>query len=362
MVFNMNSTADGTAATAAASHSRAAVRVWLYSIAVLIVAMVMVGGATRLTGSGLSITEWKPIMGAVPPLNDADWQDAFHKYHDIPQFKLINRGMNLDEFKGIYWWEWSHRFLGRLIGVVFLVPLLIFWARGAISRPLLPKLVGIFVLGGLQGALGWFMVMSGLAERTSVSHYRLAAHLGLAVITLAAVLWVAFGLAQNEESARPRTQSRGIATTLLALIYVQILAGALVAGMRAGMGYNTWPLMDGAFVPIGLGAMQPWWLNAFENALTVQFDHRILAYAIVALALVNTLIAAREVRGIAATLLLAVLGQATLGIFTLLAQVPVGLALTHQVAAIAVFALALYQVHHTSRVTPANSAQFRHSP
>lgn len=349
MVLNTNSTAVDVSAPVEGPHSLRAVRVWLYTLAVLIVVMVMVGGATRLTGSGLSITEWKPILGAIPPLSDADWQGLFQKYKEIPQYKLINRGMSLADFKDIYWWEWSHRFLGRLIGVIFAIPFLVFLLRGAISRALLLKLSGIFVLGGLQGALGWFMVMSGLVERTSVSHYRLAAHLGLAVITLGAVLWVAFDLRRNEDAAKRVSSRRAwMPPMLLGLIYVQILAGALVAGMQAGKGYNTWPLMDGALVPSGLGVMQPWWVNVFENALTVQFDHRMLAYAVVVLALVNALSAAQGARGIAAVLLLAVLGQAALGIFTLLAQVPVGLALTHQAGAIVVFALALYQVHRRS--------------
>lgn len=348
MAINMNDAAVGAPADSTARNAHLGLRLWLYTIAALIVAMVIVGGATRLTGSGLSITEWKPIMGTIPPLTDADWQDAFRKYQEIPQYKLINRGMSLEEFKGIFWWEWSHRFLGRFIGVAFLLPFLLFWARGAIPRPLLPKLAGIFVLGGLQGALGWYMVASGLADRVSVSQYRLAAHLGLAVVVLAAVLWVAFGLGRRRESSG---QGRELGLALLGLVYLQILAGALVAGLHAGMGYNTWPLMDGALVPNGLGVMQPWWLNAFENALTVQFDHRMLAYVIAAVALVNVVIAGQAERGGAIVLLLAVLAQAALGIFTLLMQVQLGLALAHQAGAILVFALTLYYVHGRTRTT-----------
>ncbi|MEJ2123751.1 MAG: COX15/CtaA family protein [Alphaproteobacteria bacterium] len=325
-----------------------AVRVWLYTVAALILMMVVVGGATRLTGSGLSITEWQPILGAIPPLSDAGWQDAFHKYQQIPQFKIVNRSMTLSEFKGIYWWEWGHRFLGRFIGVVFLLPFLMFWWRGAIPRPLLPKLGGIFMLGGLQGVLGWYMVSSGLVDRVSVSQYRLTAHLGMAVIVMGAILWVAFDLGgkSRQTLATASTGLKMLPAVLIGLIYLQILAGGFVAGLDAGIGYNTWPLMDGALVPDGLGNMQPWYTNLFENGLTVQFDHRMLAYLIAVLALVNTFVTPGPFRASALVLLVAVIGQITLGIFTLLTYVRLDLALSHQAGAIIVFGIALYHFHH----------------
>jgi cytochrome c oxidase assembly protein subunit 15 len=325
-----------------------AVRVWLYTVAALILMMVVVGGATRLTGSGLSITEWQPILGAIPPLSEAGWQEAFHKYQQIPQFKIVNRTMTLSEFKGIYWWEWGHRFLGRFIGVAFLLPLLAFWWRGTIPRTLLPRLGGIFVLGGLQGALGWYMVASGLVDRVSVSQYRLAAHLGMAVLVLGAILWVAFDLGgkRRQTQATASTGLKILPAVLVGLVYLQILAGGFVAGLDAGIGYNTWPLMDGALVPDGLGNMQPWYTNLFENGLTVQFDHRMLAYLIAVLALINAFLMPAPLRSRAFLLLAAVAMQITLGIFTLLTIVRIDLALLHQAGAIVVFGIALYHFHH----------------
>ena len=326
---------------------RLALRVWLFTVAALIFIMVVVGGATRLTGSGLSITEWRPILGAIPPLSESGWQEAFHKYQQIPQFKIVNRAMTLSEFKGIYWWEWAHRFLGRFIGVAFLAPFLLFWRRGAIPPALLPKLGGIFLLGALQGAIGWFMVASGLVERVSVSPTWLAAHLGMAVAVMGAILWVAFDLGRETYRGGRKTTaaSQTLALILLGLVYLQILAGALVAGLGAGLGYNTWPLMDGSLAPEGLGAVQPWYINLFENAATVQFDHRILAYAIAALALVNALVTPAPLQASALLLLVAVAGQITLGILTLLSYVPFDLALSHQAGAMLVFVLALYHAH-----------------
>jgi cytochrome c oxidase assembly protein subunit 15 len=327
-----------------------ALRLWLYVVAALIFAMVLVGGATRLTDSGLSITEWKPILGVVPPLNEADWQDAFRKYQEIPEYKIINRGMSLSEFKAIYWWEWAHRFLGRFIGVAFFVPLAIFWIAGAIPKGFLPKLGAIFLLGGLQGALGWYMVMSGLTERTDVSQYRLTAHLALAVLIFGAVLWTAFSLGRPSGllPSRSGALARIGAVVLLGAVFVQIMLGALVAGTDAGLSHNTWPLMDGALIPDGLGAMQPWWRNLFENVMTVQFDHRMMAYLVALLAILQTAFAWRSsdpaVRFSAGLLLAAVIAQITLGIMTLLAQVQISIALAHQAGAIIVLALALR--HH----------------
>jgi cytochrome c oxidase assembly protein subunit 15 len=334
-----------------ARHARA-LRLWLAGIAFLIVAMILVGGATRLTESGLSITEWQPVMGTIPPLSEADWQEAFTAYQQIPQYTELNRGMSLDEFKTIYWWEWTHRFLGRLIGVVFFVPFIVFWAAGYIPRALLPRLIGLFVLGGLQGAIGWYMVKSGLVDRTSVSQYRLMVHFGFAVAILGYTLWLLFDLGT---SAQIRHVRAGIGATswvsalVLALIFVQLLSGALVAGLDAGMGYNTWPLIDGAFIPSGLGTATPWYLNLFENGLAVQFNHRMLGYAVVVTTLAQAIWLAfwrapQPLLGAASTLAVLSVLQATLGVWTLLLAVPIELGIAHQAGAILVFATALYHL------------------
>jgi cytochrome c oxidase assembly protein subunit 15 len=328
------------------AHS--AIRLWLYVVAALIVAIVIVGGATRLTESGLSITEWKPVLGALPPFGEAQWLAEFEKYKEIPQYSLINRGMSLDEFKVIYWWEWGHRLLGRLIGLAFVIPFLALWITGKIDRVLAPRLAALLALGAAQGVLGWYMVMSGLADRVSVSQYRLAAHLTLAVVIFAAVLWVALGIGRARGKV---TGSRAgwVALALLGLVVVQIAAGGFLAGLRAGMGYNTWPLIDGAIVPSGLGVMEPWWRNLFENALTVQFAHRMLAYGIALAALANAAVLWRRgpeaLAASALILAVAVLAQSAIGIATLLAQVPMGLALAHQAGGVAVLAAAVWHLH-----------------
>ena len=339
---------SGSEAAIPARHRRAQI-VWLASLAALIVAMILVGGATRLTDSGLSITEWQPIVGAVPPLSESDWDEAFAAYKTIPEYTELKRGMSLGDFKTIYWWEWTHRFLGRLIAVVFLVPFAVFWIAGFIPPSLLPRLLGLFVLGALQGALGWYMVKSGLTERTDVSQYRLAAHFGLALAILGYTLWLLFGLggARGKPGAWRARSAAWVAGVMLALIFVQMLAGALVAGLDAGMGYNTWPLIDGAFVPPGLAAASPWYLNLFENPLTAQFNHRMLGYAVVLVALAQLSWLALKgapppLLGSALTLALFALLQAALGVWTLLLFVPVVLGLAHQAGAIAVFGVALY--------------------
>lgn len=326
------------------------VRVWLFAVAFLVFLTVSLGGATRLTGSGLSITEWQPIMGAVPPLSDAAWQEAFEKYRRIPQYEYVNRGMSLAAFKAIYWWEWTHRFLGRLIGAVFLLPLLYFLATGRIARPLMLKLAGIFGLGALQGFIGWYMVRSGLAGRLDVSQYRLALHLALAVAIFGALLWVALSLGLRRDAWAATARQRAGAAVVVALVFLQIVAGAFVAGLKAGAGWNTWPLMDGRLIPEGLDAMSPWWANLFENALTVQFNHRMLAYAI-ALAVLWHLWSLRRTApagsiGISGLALAGtVLAQIALGIWTLIAHVPIPLALLHQTGAVAVFGVALWHLH-----------------
>jgi cytochrome c oxidase assembly protein subunit 15 len=321
-------------------------RIWLGFVALLTVAMILVGGATRLTDSGLSITEWQLIVGVIPPLSDADWQEAFEAYKKIPEYTQINPGMNLDAFKAIYWWEWAHRFLGRFIGVVFLVPFVCFWLAGYIPRRLMPRFIGLFVLGGLQGALGWYMVKSGLVDRTDVSQYRLAAHFGTAVLIFGYTVWLTLGLG---EGGRTRAGKPAIVAGLvLLLVFVQLLAGALVAGIDGGLGFNTWPLMNGAFIPKGLGEASPWYLNLFENPLTVQFDHRMLGYAVVLATILQAAwLAMRGDRTLAGSaVILAVMSvlQATLGVWTLLLAVPIELGLAHQAGAIIVFAAALYHL------------------
>ncbi len=329
-----------------------AIRLWLLIIIGLIFTMVLVGGATRLTNSGLSITEWKPIMGAIPPLSEQDWQSAFDKYKAIPEYKAENEGMSLNEFKLIFWWEWSHRFLGRVIGLVFFLPMLFFWISGKLNRSLKIKLSGLFILGGLQGGLGWYMVKSGLVDRVDVSQYRLAAHLGLAVFIMAATYWVYLSLqkpvGQSFSARLLRVKLWG--TTLVVAIFFQILLGALVAGIHAGKSHNTWPLMDGKLLPDGLVSMSPWYLNFFENVLTVQFDHRILAYAIFFLCMMQIYLVTtrmgegRHLRSIA-LLFLAIVGQIALGVWTLLAHVPFALGIYHQAGAIIVLMVAITHLH-----------------
>ena len=329
------------------SRSRRAVAMWLFVICGLVFAMVMVGGLTRLTDSGLSITEWKPVTGALPPLSDADWAAEFKKYQQIPEYRLINEGMSLAAFKRIYWWEWGHRLLGRLIGVAFLVPFLWFLATRRIGRALAPKLAGLFILGGLQGVLGWYMVMSGLVHRVDVSQYRLAAHLGLAVALYGALFWVALDIWRAGGAARPRW---GAAWALVGLIYAQIILGAFVAGLDAGLAYNSWPLMDGAMVPGQLFVQSPWWLNFFENPKTVQFAHRGVAYLVVAAVLAHGWrMRGRAGAASAGLLAVAVVVQAALGIWTLLAAVPIVLGAAHQAGALMLFTAALYHAHKMSR-------------
>jgi len=340
-------------ATTSGAGNPVALRIWLFCVAGLVFAMVLVGGATRLTDSGLSITEWQPILGAIPPLTQADWFEAFEKYKQIPEYQQINRGMSLAAFKTIYWWEWAHRFLGRFIGLAFFVPFVIFWLRGAIPRPLLPRLIALFLLGGAQGALGWYMVQSGLVERTDVSQYRLAAHLGLAVLIYGAILWVAFDLGRAA-GPRPDSGSRllqGFVAGLTGLIFLQTILGGFVAGTDAGLSHNTWPLMDGAIIPAGLGVMQPWYLNLTENVLTIQFNHRMLGYVIALLAAFNLALAwrASRQRGLALAVFAAVLAQIAIGVIAVLSMVPISLGLAHQAGAIVLFSLALYQFHALRR-------------
>lgn len=323
------------------------IRGWLVVVAALIVAMVVVGGATRLTHSGLSITEWQPIVGVVPPLDQAAWQEAFTKYQQTPEFRAINPDMTLAQFKGIFWWEWSHRMLGRLIGVVVLLPLIAFWVGGWIGRALLPKFIAIFLLGGLQGAVGWWMVASGLTERTDVSQYRLTIHLTLACAILAYVVWVAGSLAQTF-GARAVRAVRVVAAAIVALTFVQIFLGGLVAGLDAGLTFNTWPLMDGALIPFNLFTQSPLWLNVFENVGVVQFDHRIGAYVLLAVAVAHAVQARGSPAAPGAYVLAGlIVAQAALGVAALVAVVPFGLALAHQFGAVVVLWAAVAHLRGT---------------
>ncbi len=330
-----------------------ALRLWLLAVAAMIFLTLIVGGATRLTESGLSITQWKPVTGVVPPLSHAGWEQEFKDYRAIPQYKELNRGMTLAQFKTIYWYEWTHRLLARTVGMVFLLPLLFFLWRGWVPKRLRLRLWTIFGAGACLGAVGWWMVSSGLAGtgRVSVSQYRLAFHLTLACAIYFAVLWTAQQLAAKRPS-EASGRLRGLALAIAFMTLGQIYLGALVAGSHAGWVYNTWPLIDGSFIP-SFGQLfhdAPTWRNFFENLLTVQFDHRMVAYTIWLLAVLHAFDAWRmrlEVRG-AIVLVAAVTLQATLGIVTLLHGPPVSfpftyraLASAHQIVGVLVFTVAI---------------------
>jgi cytochrome c oxidase assembly protein subunit 15 len=343
--------------TAASDSHAHIIRLWLWAVAVLVVALVLVGGATRLTESGLSIVEWRPVTGVLPPLTDATWQSEFAKYQTIPQYIERNAGMSLAAFQTIYWWEWTHRLLGRLVGAAFLLPFLFFLWRGWVEPALRGRLWLILGLGALQGAVGWWMVASGLAERTEVSQYRLATHLLLACLILTALMWTAQRIGGKSEPAPGRIRVTAAALVVLALL--QIYLGALVAGLRAGLIYNTWPLIDGHFVPDAARLLfgAPWWRNLFENTLTVQFDHRMVAYGLGALALLHAADAVTTRAGARSALVLAaaVILQACFGILTLLNQAPIALALLHQAGAIVVLIVAV--VHAASMAAERRIAQ-----
>jgi cytochrome c oxidase assembly protein subunit 15 len=313
--------------------------------------MVVVGGLTRLTGSGLSITEWQPVSGVIPPLNAHDWAVEFAHYKQIPQYRLENAGMSLEQFKGIFWWEWTHRLLGRLIGLVFLLPFLYFVWRGAIGRRDIPRMVVLFALGGLQGFVGWWMVESGLEARVSVSQYRLAIHLGVALILFVAIVWTAFEYLRPKFADATTSPLARWAKGFAVLVYIQMLLGALVAGLHAGLIYNTWPSMDGRAFPEAPFFSQPWWINFFENPGLAQFDHRIGAY-VIALSALTLWIAGRKMHGMARASGNAVVAitalQVTLGITTLLLQAPVDLSALHQFTALALLTAALWHAYELS--------------
>lgn len=344
-----------TAASPSLPQARSGARpvaIWLFALCAMVLVMVTLGGATRLTGSGLSIMEWAPIMGALPPMSQAEWERLYDLYTKIPQYALVNQGFGLEGFKGIFWLEWTHRLWGRLMGVAFAGPLLWFAVRGRIDRRLALRLFGLLVLGGLQGVVGWVMVASGFeADRTAVSPYRLVAHLGLAVGLYAALLWMALDLwrrdARTEVMAgAPLRWAVGAVTGLVALT---MLAGGFVAGLKAGLTYNTFPLMDGKLVPDGYLSLRPAWLNLFENVGAVQFDHRLLA-TVTGLATLGTVFygmrrSAGTVRTALHWLGMAVVAQYALGVATLLYVVPVGLGALHQAMAMLVLTAALVSLH-----------------
>jgi cytochrome c oxidase assembly protein subunit 15 len=329
------------------------IAVWLLACCALVFAMVVVGGVTRLTNSGLSIVEWQPIVGTFPPLSQNDWEVVFEKYHQTPQYKKVNQGMSLEEFKGIFWWEYFHRLLGRVIGLAFFIPFVYFVARKGIDRPLGLKLAGIFLLGGLQGAMGWYMVKSGLVDNPHVSQYRLTAHLGLAFVIYATMLWVALGLLFPASASQGDDRLRSLrqfSLTLTSLIFIMVLSGGFVAGIRAGLAYNTFPLMNGHFIPPEIFMLEPWYRNFFDNMATVQFDHRMIAWMLAFLVPLfwfkSRQLPLPASTRLACNLLLAMLAvQISLGIATLLLVVPLPLAAAHQGGAVLLFTAALWVNH-----------------
>jgi len=343
------------------THNRP-VAIWLLACCVMVFAMMVLGGVTRLTGSGLSMVEWDPIFGIIPPLTEDAWLRVFDLYKQSPEYLKINIGMDLQGFKTIYSFEFAHRLLGRTIGMVFLVPLLFFLARGWLGWRLLPKLVVMFILGGLQGVLGWYMVKSGLVDNPHVSQYRLTAHLALAVIIYAYMLWVALGLwyADSRRGGRPvAAPGLRISTSILGtIIFITILSGGFVAGLKAGFVYNTFPLMNGRWIPETIFMHSPLWRNFFENIATVQFDHRLLATLTFAGVFILWMATLRhtlpaQLRLGLHLLMAAALLQVMLGISTLLLHVPVPLAATHQAGALLLFTVALYVVHRVFNIRQA---------
>lgn len=341
---------DRTAA--AKARNDRLIALWLIVTAAMILALVVIGGITRLTKSGLSITEWNPVMGTLPPLDNAGWQSAFDSYKQIPEYAEIHFGMTLDEFKQIYFWEYLHRLWARTIGLVALLPLLGFLVTGRIRRNEFWRYFAVPVLVGLQGALGWYMVKSGLEFRTSVSQYRLTAHLGLAVLIYGYVVWLAVTRWPMDRASLPAAIRRWKrwAHHLMSLIFLTLLAGGFMAGLRAGLTYNTFPLMDGKLVPDGYFIMSPWWLNPFENVTAVQFDHRCLAIATLCAVVAYWAVLRRQTLPrrlrLPLDLMLGVaLLQVGLGISTLLLAVPIPLAAAHQAGAVLLFTCGLLVLH-----------------
>ena len=336
-------------------RARRQVAAWLFSLCAILFFMIVVGGITRLTRSGLSIVEWQPIAGTLPPMSETQWLELFEKYKLTPEYKQVNLGMSLMDFQRIFWWEYIHRLLGRLIGLGFLLPYLWFLLRKRLDGPNAWRLGFVFLLGAAQGVMGWYMVMSGLVDDPRVSHYRLTAHLGLAFAIFAAMLWIALDMLKP--IAEPALNGRGLARAslvLVVLVFLMILSGGLVAGIRAGYAYNTFPLMNGHFVPPEILLLEPWPLNFFNNMATVQFDHRLIAWVLILYVplLWRATRSSRVARPalLAANCLLAALAlQVSLGIATLLLRVPVALGAAHQGGAVLVFAAALWLAHELRR-------------
>ena len=323
------------------------VAIWLLCGCFLIFCMVIIGGITRLTGSGLSITEWKPLMGAIPPLNDEDWLIAFQKYRQIPQFQKINYYFKIEDFKSIFWWEYVHRLLGRLIGIVFIVPFLWFYFKDKFDKSTIRKVLFLFLLGGMQGIIGWFMVKSGLSERTGVSHIRLAVHLITAFITFGFTLFFALEILNENKNYPSKKSIRRFVKILFTIVTIQIIYGAFVAGLHAGKIYNTFPSMNGKLIPEGLFYLQPGWVNFFDNLTTVQFIHRFFAGMIVILTFILFYLSGiNKMNGIQKNGILffmsAVFLQFVLGVFTLLTSVDITLAVLHQAGAFVLFSASVY--------------------
>jgi cytochrome c oxidase assembly protein subunit 15 len=345
----------GAPALGASAERSRAVAIWLWILAGLVFLMVVVGGATRLTESGLSITQWKPLTGIIPPLGAADWLAEFENYKQIPQYSAVFPDMDLSGFKFIFFFEWSHRLLGRLIGLATLLPLVFFWIRGVLSPTLKLKLLGVFALGGLQGFVGWWMVKSGLAERVEVAPERLAIHLLLASALFVALVWLASAQSRAEKRPAPRGL-RMTAIIFVLAVLTQIGLGALVAGLRAGWAYNTWPLIEGRFIPPldQLTLLSPLWRNFLDNLLTVQFQHRMAAYAVLAFALAQAAAAWRVLGPGAASarataLAILVAAQASVGIVVLVLAVPLWAGLLHQAVAMLVLGLAVVNAQALTR-------------
>jgi cytochrome c oxidase assembly protein subunit 15 len=326
---------------------------WLLALSAMVLVQVMLGAVTRLTDSGLSIMEWKPIMGAIPPLNDAEWQRVFDIYRRIAEYQIVNAGMSLDAFKAIFWWEYLHRLWGRLIGIAFLLPFLWFWARGQLRGRKASRVFAIFILGGLQGVMGWVMVMSGFADRTDVSQYRLVAHLLLALLIYALLLWQALNLLQPaafELPETPRDKLRRHGLIMTALITLEIAIGGFVAGLDGGLIYNNFPMMGEHWIATDLFRLSPWWINFFENPGAAQFLHRLMS-GFVAIALISLTVRGRRAdlpHGLKRRfyyLPFGLLVQAALGIATLMLVVPLPLAVAHQAGAFLLFTISLYVMH-----------------
>jgi len=330
--------------------SQRPIAIWLFVCCIAIFAMVLLGGVTRLTGSGLSMVKWEPITGLLPPMNEVEWDAVFQLYQHSPEYKKINSHFNLEEFKSIFWFEYSHRILGRLIGMLFLIPMLFFIATRRVGRALTPKLVTMFVLGGLQGLLGWYMVKSGLVSNPHVSQYRLTAHFGLAVLVYGYIFWVALGLFFKPETSVVCGDARRIlrgSRVVTGLIFITLLSGGFVAGLKAGFAYNTFPLMNGQVIPDGIFRLTPLWANFFENIATVQFDHRVLATLLFFIIPIfwwrsKQFELTPRLRLGMHFLLGALLLQVTLGISTLLLHVPIPLASAHQGGALLLFTASLF--------------------